>query len=787
MCENLRINVRKSARNLLIKRLIIIVCLCVNGSLLLHSQNISGFVNPFIGTQEMGHTFPGACVPFGFVQLSPDTDTIPYEKGGKYNPEVYRYCAGYQYTDKTIVGFSHTHFNGTGHSDLGDFLIMPTVGKLQLNPGTADHPETGYRSHFRKETEQASPGYYRVHLDDPDVEAEMTTTTRCGFHQYTFPQSDSARIILDMIHGIYNYDGKVLWASLRVVNDTLVEGYRITSGWGRTRYMYFAMVFTKPFKNYGYRNEDKPVYRGFWRRFNVNSNFPEMAGKKIRAWFGFSTAKGEKIGVKIGLSAVSMQGALANLQAEIPHRDFEKTRVEARQSWEKELDRIKIEAPADRKVNFYTALYHALQSPVVYMDVDGRYRGIDQEIHQAQSFTNYTTFSLWDTYRALHPLLTLLYPTRTSDMVNSMIAHWEQSPEKMLPVWSHHGNENWCMIGYHAIPVIADAYVKGIRGFDTEKAFQACLATANNKYYEGVSEYIKSGYAPDDKVNNAASVTLEYAYDDYTLACFAQAIAGSPAEPAGLKSLAADAGPKYLGRSGYFRNLFDKTNRFARSRKSDGSWRTPFDPLSTHGQGFIEGNSWNYSFFVPHNVPGLIGLMGGEDLFIRRLDSLFTMHLDDKYFAETEDVTRVGLIGNYVHGNEPSHHIPYLYNWTTKPWKTQERINLIVNTMYRNAPDGLCGNDDCGQMSAWYIFSVLGFYPVCPGTTEYAIGSPCVSSATVELPGGKTLAITAKGFSEKTIYVKSASLNGKIIEKPFLDHSALVKGGELRFEMSQKK
>jgi predicted alpha-1,2-mannosidase len=786
MCENLRFNLRKSARNLLIKRLIIIVCLCVNGSLLLHSQNISGFVNPFIGTQEMGHTFPGACVPFGFVQLSPDTDTIPYEKDGKYNPEVYRYCAGYQYTDKTIVGFSHTHFNGTGHSDLGDFLIMPTVGKLQLNPGTADHPETGYRSRFRKETEQASPGYYRVHLDDPDVEAEMTTTTRCGFHQYTFPQSDSARIILDMIHGIYNYDGKVLWASLRVVNDTLVEGYRITSGWGRTRYMYFAVVFTKPFKNYGYRNEDKPVYRGFWRRFNVNSNFPEMAGKKIRVWFGFSTAKGEKVGVKIGLSAVSMQGALANLQAEIPHRDFEKTRIEARQSWEKELSRIKIEAPPDRKVNFYTALYHALQSPVVYMDVDGRYRGIDQEIHQAQGFTNYTTFSLWDTYRALHPLLTLLYPARTSDMVNSMIAHWEQSPEKMLPVWSHHGNENWCMIGYHAIPVIADAYVKGIRGFDTEKAFQACLATAGNPYYEGVSEYIKSGYAPDDKVNNAASVTLEYAYDDYTLACFAQAIAGSPAEPAGLKSLAADASPKYLGRSGYFRNLFDKTNRFARSRKSDGSWRTPFDPLSTHGQGFIEGNSWNYSFFVPHDVPGLIGLMGGEDLFIRRLDSLFTMHLDDKYFAETEDVTRVGLIGNYVHGNEPSHHIPYLYDWTSKPWKTQERVHLIVNTMYRNAPDGLCGNDDCGQMSAWYVFSVLGFYPVCPGTTQYAIGTPCVTSAVVDLGNGKTLTMKAQGFSEKNIYIKSVMLNGKLMKNPFLEHADLTGGGELIFTMGSR-
>lgn len=743
-------------------------------------------MNPFIGTQEMGHTFPGACVPFGFVQLSPDTDTIPYEKDGKYNPEVYRYCAGYQYTDKTIVGFSHTHFNGTGHSDLGDFLIIPTVGKLQLNPGTADHPETGYRSRFRKETEHASPGYYRVHLDDPDVEAELTATTRCGFHRYTFPQSDSARIILDMIHGIYNYDGKVLWANIRVVNDTLIEGYRITSGWGRTRYMYFAMVFTKPIQTYGYRNEDKPIYRGFWRRFNLSRDFPEMAGKKIRAWFGFSTAKGEKIGVKVGLSAVSMAGALANLQAEIPHKDFEKTRAEAYQSWEKELERIKIEAPADRKVNFYTALYHALQSPVVYMDSDGRYRGIDQEIHQAKGFTNYTTFSLWDTYRALHPLLTLLYPERTSDIVNSMVAHWEQSPEKLLPVWSHHGNENWCMIGYHAISVIADAYVKGIRGFDTEKAFQSCLATANNKYYEGVSAYVKAGYAPDDLVNNAASVTLEYAYDDYTLACFAKAITNSTGVSDGLKNLATEAASKFLNRSGNFHNVFDKSIRFARSRKSDGSWRTPFDPLSTHGQGFIEGNSWNYSFFVPHDVPGLIGLMGGEKPFIRRLDSLFTMHLDDKYFAETEDVTRVGLIGNYVHGNEPSHHIPYLYNWTSKPWKTQERIHLIVNTMYRNAPDGLCGNDDCGQMSAWYIFSVLGFYPVCPGTTQYAIGSPCVASAVIDLGDGKTLRIKANGFTEKNIYIKSITLNGKPLKIMFLEHTDLTAGGELIFNMASQ-
>lgn len=747
---------------------------------------LTDFVNPFIGTQEMGHTFPGACVPFGFVQLSPDTDTIPYERNGKYNPEVYRYCAGYQYSDKTIVGFSHTHFNGTGHSDLGDFLIMPQVGKLRLNPGTATNPETGYRSGFRKETEHASPGYYRVHLDTPDVEAEMTATTRCGFHRYTFPQSDSARIILDMIHGIYNYDGKVLWASIRVVNDTLVTGYRITSGWARTRYIYFAMVFTKPVQHYGYRNEDKPVYRGFWRRFNVNNDFPEMAGKRIRAWFGFSTTEGEKVGVKVGLSAVSMEGALANLQAEIPHHDFERTRNDARQSWEKELNRIRIEAPPDRKINFYTALYHALQSPVVYMDVDSRYRGVDQDVHTANGFTNYTIFSLWDTYRALHPLLTLLYPDRTADMISSMIAHWEQSPEKMLPVWSHHGNENWCMIGYHAVPVIADAYVKGVRGFDTKKAFTACLSTANNRYYEGIADYIKYGYAPDDKTGNSASVTLEYAFDDYTISTFAKAIGNDPNESSSLKMTAQEELPNYTARSQAFRKIFDPSTGFIRAKKTDGSWKTSFDPLSTHGQGFIEGNSWNYTFYVPQDVSGLIGLMGGEKPFIRRLDSLFTMHLDDKYFAETEDVTRVGLIGNYVHGNEPSHHIAYLYNWTSKPWKTQEKVHLIVNTMYNNTPDGLCGNDDCGQMSAWYIFSVLGFYPVCPGSAEYAIGSPCVASATIELPNGKSFAITTKNFSKENIYVNTVTLNDRPLHSMFLNHKTVAEGGTLHFLMGAK-
>ncbi len=747
------------------------------------AQPLCGYVNPFIGTQEMGHTFPGATVPFGFVQLSPDTDTIPYDQDGRYNPPVYRYCAGYQYLDKTIVGFSHTHFNGTGHSDLGDFLIMPQVGKLRLNPGTAEHPETGYRSPFRKETEHASPGYYRVHLDGPGVEAELTATARAGFHRYTFPKSDSARIILDMVHGIYNYDGKVLWSVVQVHNDTLVTGYRLTRGWARTRYIYFAMIFSKPITGYGFRNDEQGVYRGFWRKFNQQENFPEMAGKKLKAFFSFSTGEGEPIGVRVGLSAVSMAGALKNLLTEIPAGDFDRVRKQAEAAWEKELGSIRITAPDDRKVNFYTALYHALLSPSVYQDADGLYRGVDQEIHRAEGFTNYTTFSLWDTYRAEHPLLTLLYPGRTADMVNSMLAHFDQSPEHMLPVWSHHGNENWCMIGYHAVPVIADAYVKGIRGFDAGRALRACVTTACNPWYEGLSEYMKYGYVPDERTGNSASITLEYAFDDYSLASFARALLRDPAPPDTVKEYAEEQAERFGTRAGNFRNVFDPSTRFARARRADGTWKTPFDPLSTLGQGFIEGNSWNYSFYVPQDVPGLIASMGGEKPFLRRLDSLFNMYLDDKYFKETEDVTRDGLIGNYVHGNEPSHHVAYLYNWTSQRWKTQDRIHQVVDAMYRNKPDGLCGNDDCGQMSAWYVFSVLGFYPVCPGNPVYAVGSPCMEGATVELPGGKPLNIRVVGAGRKNTCLRSVTFDGKPLDGFFLDHSRLAEGGTLVFTM----
>jgi predicted alpha-1,2-mannosidase len=732
------------------------------------------YVNPFIGTQEMGHTFPGACVPFGMVQLSPDTDTVSYVENGAYNKNVYRYCAGYQYKDPTIVGFSHTHFSGTGHSDLGDFLIAATTGKLKLNPGTADKPGSGYRSRFSHTSEIAQPGYYSVKLLDYDIKAEMTTSSRVGFHQYTFPKTDSAHIILDMMHGIYNYDGKVLWAYLRVENDTLVTGYRITRGWARTNYLYFAMSFSKPIQNYGCKNDEKLVYKGGYRKFNQEDNFPEMAGKKLRAFFNFSTQDGQPVKIKLALSAVSTDGALKNLAAEIPGWDFNKARNDAKLLWEKELNKITITAPDDQKENFYTSMYHAAISPVQYMDVDGNYRGIDFNIHKAEGYTNYTTFSLWDTFRALHPLFTLLQPSRDNDMINSMLAHYTQSVHHILPVWSHFGNENWCMIGYHSVPVIVDAYMKGIRGFDAEKALEACVSSATYQRYDGIGDYMKYGYVPMDVNAEGASLTLEYAYDDWCIAQFAKAL--------GKKDIEAT----FAKRATSYLNLMDKKSGFIRAKMRDGSWHIPFDPMHTFGEGYTEGNAWNYSLYIPQDPNALIDLSGGNKKFVAHLDSLFTMYMPDKYFAETEDITREGILGCYVHGNEPSHHDAYLYNWAGEPWKTQFQIHRIIDKMYVNKPDGLCGNDDCGQMSAWYILSSLGFYEVCPGSNQYVIGSPCVSDATIRLDNGKTFSIKAPALSKENIYIQSVTLNGAPLNKTWFTHSDIINGGEIIFMMGPK-
>jgi predicted alpha-1,2-mannosidase len=758
----------------MIKR-IILPCLLLSAFMVSAQQNLVQYVKPIIGTSKMGHTYPGATVPFGAVQLSPETDTLSYEVGGKYNGDVYKYCAGYKYEDKTITGFSHTHFSGTGHSDLGDFLIMPTQGKLQLNPGTAANPKGGYRSAYSHANETAEAGYYKVKLDDDNITAELTSTTRVGMHQYTFPKSDQSHIILDLMAGIYNYDEKTVWTYVRVVNDTLVTGYRQTYGWARTRTVYFAMSFSKAFKGYGQKNYDaKQAYRGFWGKFNQTQNFPEIAGKKVRMYFDFDTQEGEKVKIKFALSPVSQENALQNMRAEISGWDFEKVKKQAQDTWNKELNKIQVATSNDNKINFYTAMYHAFINPTTYTDVNGEYKGLDQGIHKADGFTNYTTFSLWDTYRALHPFFNIMQPGRSNDMVKSMMAHYDQSSLHMLPIWSHYANDNWCMSGYHSVSVISDAIIKGTYNGDANKALDACIATAKHRDYEGIGLYIDKGYIPAERSGTSVSNNLEYSYDDWAIAQLAK------------KLNRMDVYDEFIKRSNNWRNNFDAASGFMRPKLADGTFKKAFDPKDTEGQGFIEGNSWNYSFFVPHDPASLIQVMGGKAKFTARLDTLFTMHLPDEFFAHTEDITREGIIGGYVHGNEPAHHIAYFYNWTDQPWKTQAQVRHILNMQYKPTADGLGGNDDCGQMSAWYMFSSLGFYPVSPGSDVYSLGSPLVNNAVLTLENGKTFTVEALKQSDKNVYVEKVLLNGKEINNHSIKHSDITNGGKLTFYMSAK-
>ncbi|MCD8193405.1 MAG: GH92 family glycosyl hydrolase [Tannerellaceae bacterium] len=747
-----------------------ILLLCVLPVCSLTAQ-LTEKVNPIIGTNGMGHTFPGACVPHGIVQVGPDTDTIPHSIDGVYQARAYEYCAGYQYKDSSIVGFSHTHLSGTGHSDLGDILLMPFTGELKLNPGTADNPDSGYRSRFSHDTEISRPGYYEVLLADDQIKVQLTATQRTGIHKYTYPAGEQNRLILDLNHGIYNYDGKVLWANLRVENDTLLTGYRITNGWARVNYTYFAISFSKPIVNYGFTDKEKPKYRGFWRRFNEYQNFPEMGGRKVVSYFDFADDPEGILEVRVGLSAVSAQGALAGLQQETGNLAFEEIVEKANGQWEDVLSCVEAKGNDDQLTMLYTSLYHTMINPSVYMDIDKQYRGVDHGVHTAKDFTNYTIFSVWDTYRALHPLFNIMNRQVNTDIVHSMIAHYEQSVHGALPVWSHMGNENWCMIGYHSVSVLADAITKGL-AVDKEAALKAMISSANIPYYDHTQEYIDLGYVPFDHSATAASVTLEYAYDDWAIYYTAL--------QAGNKALA----EQYKKRALNYRNVFDPSLGFARPKYADGTWKQDFDLLDTHGQGFIEGNAWNYSFYVPHDVNGLIDQMGGDNVFVNRLDSLFTMYLPDSYFEHTEDVTREGLMGCYVHGNEPSHHVIYLYNWTSQPWKSQYWLREVMNRMYRNNIDGLCGNDDCGQMSAWYIFSAMGFYPVCPGTDQYVLGAPYLPYMKLNLENGKSFVVKADKVSDKNRYVKSVKLNGKPYTKAYITQEDIMNGGELSFEMT---
>ena len=758
------------------KKIILLAAVIILPMLSVQADQVSdkvSYVNPMIGTEGMGHTFPGACAPFGIVQLSPDTDTIPHNIDGVYQGKVYEYCAGYQHTDNTIVGFSHTHLSGTGHSDLGDLLIMPQTGVLQLNPGTKDDPDSGYRQRFSHDTEQASPGYYAVTLNDAGIKAELTATQRVGVHKYTYPKGSDQRIILDLLHGLYNYDGKVLWSTLRVENDTLLTGMRLTDGWARTNYTYFAISFSKPISSYGYQDRKPEKYVGFWRKFDRYHNFPDMAGRSMVAYFNFDKDQSHELVVKVALSAVSTEGAKKNLQAEAAGKSFEAICQETREAWNRELSVIDCNGTNDQKAMLYTSLYHTMINPSIYMDVDRQYRGVDGNIHTADDFDNYTVFSVWDTYRAEHPLLGLLKPSRNTNMVKSMIHHQQQQALGMLPVWSLMGNEGWCMTGYHSVTVLADAIVKGA-DIDKEEALNAMVQTATNPYFPSVTDYMRLGYAPFDTDNTAASNTLEYSFDDWTIYAAAKAT--------GNEQIAAT----FMKRALNYRNTYDPSIGFASPRYLNGEFKKDLDPYQTYGEGFIEGNSWNFSFHVPHDVNGLIQTMGGEQAFLDKLNSLFVMDLPEKYYADNEDITAECLVGGYVHGNEPSHHVPYLYAWTATPWKTQEWLRTILNKMYRNHIRGLGGNDDCGQMSAWYIFSSMGFYPVAPGTDQYVLGAPYLPYMKVTLENGHTVEIKAPKVSDKNRYVQRVRINGQPYSKLYITHSQLTEGCTIEFDMGPK-
>ncbi len=723
-------------------------------------------VDPFIGTGEDGHTFPGAVSPFGMVQLSPDTQIRHFKQS-------YKWAAGYRYEDSTILGFSHTHFSGTGHSDLGDFLVQPISGEVRLEPGELDKPRSGYRSRFRHETEKAEPGYYAVTLDDYKIRAELTATPRVGVHRYTFPASAPAHLLIDLRSSIYNYPGKVLWSSLRIREDGTVTGMRETRGWAPGRQLYFAMRFSQPIVSHElYNREPLPLeYKGFQGPVSSPSAARALSGRGLIGVFDFGETNTPLI-VKVAISPVSEDNAILNMNAEVKNFDFDLVHAAARASWEHELSAVEIHADAPMRKNLYTALYHTLMAPSLAMDVDGSYRGPDNQVHKADGFHFVSTFSLWDTYRAEQPLMTMIQPeSRTADVVRSLLASRKQSPFGILPVWQFQGLETWCMIGYHAVPEIADAYMKGIRGFDANEALDAMVASATYAPYGNLGEYMKLGYVPVDQDGEAASKTVEYAFDDWTIARMARKMGRN------------DVANTFDKRAANWRNVFDARTGFVRPRNADGKFREPFDPARAGADsGFTEGNAWQYSWYQPQDERGLISLLGGDAQLVAKLDAMFEAKVDPKQYADVEDIA--GMIGQYVHGNEPSHHLAYLYNYAGQPWRTQERLKQIVASQYKPTPDGLVGNDDLGQMSAWLVFTAMGFYPLAPASNEYVIGRPFVTEAILHLPGDKMFHVVAENLSDTNGYVAKVLLNGNPLQRSYIRHEEIMSGGELRFIMS---
>lgn len=722
-------------------------------------------VDPMIGTGGEGHTFPGAVAPFGMVQLSPDTDTTCEIRA------CYGHAAGYRYSDPTIQGFSHTHFSGAGHSDLGDFLVMPVSGDtVPLEPGDATKPGTGYRSRFDHATEVAQPGYYAVTLSDPGVRAEMTAGTRVGVHRYTFPKGKAAHLVLDLRTSLYNYPGKVLWSSIRLRPDGTITGARETRGWAPDRKLYFAMRFSAPLTDHAFLNTEEHIaYKGFQGPGRGSDALAEKMGKALVARLDFGPLD-QPLEVKVGISSVDEAGAIANLDSE--PGDFDAIRAKTKATWEQALNAVDLDAPAPTKKSLYTALYHSLIAPSVAGDADGRWRGPDNQVHQADGFTFHSSFSLWDTFRAEHPLLTIIEPKQTNvDFIRSLIESQKVSPDGILPVWQFQGRETWCMIGYHAVPIIADAFLKGIDGFDYREALHAMVASATYGPYGDLTDYMKLGYVPIDKEPEAASKTVEYAYDDWTIAQFAKKVGR------------ADIAATFDKRAQNWRNVFDKKTGWVRARLSNGSFRTPFDPVSIkYGSDYTEGNAWQYSWFMPQDEGGMIRLLGGDAKTVAKLDAMFNYDNSKLDYSNSEDIA--GLIGQYIHGNEPSHHVAYLYSYAGAPWRTQERLKQIVDSQYKPTEDGLAGNDDLGQMSAWLVFTSLGFYPVTPGSLQYVIGRPFVDHATLNLPNGKQFRIVTEGLGDAQPYIGKVLLNGQPLEKGYITHAQIEAGGELRFVMS---
>jgi predicted alpha-1,2-mannosidase len=710
------------------------------------SVNFTKYVDPYIGSGFHGHVFVGASVPFGAVQLGPTNIS-----------EGWDWCSGYHISDSTIIGFQHTHLSGTGIGDLGDISFMPTTGPIKVVKGTIENPQSGYVSLFSHKDEVVKPGYYKVKLKRYDIGVELTASTRVGMHKYTFPASESAHIVIDLKEGIGWDESTDTY--IKQVDKNTIEGYRFSNGWAAAQRIYFTAVFSKPIKSFAVYND------------NESREGTQLSGKRVKGVINFETTKGEAVYVKVGISPVSSANAMLNIKAEIPGWDFNQVIANADKAWNAQLAKINIKTDSlSQFKKFYTAFYHTMIAPSIFNDVNGDYWGTDKKVHKSIGFNNVTTFSLWDTYRANNPLFTIIQPNHVNDMINSMLAIYQQ--QGTLPVWHLMANETNTMPGNSALPVVADALLKGYKGFDTNLAYEALKATAMADS-RGL-KFVKSlGYIPADSIAESVSKGLEYAIDDWCVAQVAKKM-GKPDDYA-----------YFSKRAGYYKNYYDQQTGFMRGRLSQNQWRTPYSPfISIHERGdFSEGNGWEYTFMVPHDVEGMIKMLGGKDKFNKKLDSLFTAEGD---MGESKSPDVSGLIGQYAHGNEPGHSMAYLYDYAGQPWKTAEKVRFILDNFYTDKTDGIIGNEDVGQMSAWYVLSALGFFPVNPANGLYVFGSPTVEEATLVLGKNKTFQITVKNNGPKNKYINAMKLNGVNYTKTYFKHTDIMNGGKLEITMGSK-